>query len=160
MNSTFRCSPFNDYWQIISNTFYVKRRGSIKVIFHVQITRVTSMHHSYFIYTIFLKKHIYKFCGEYFLNVSKQLEYKATSCIFLKIYLYVKLNAFVFCYSLFICWYINIYCSMLNRCLGYHFHHQNIEKPYNTRRSSRLIRTEWRYSLGLPRGDNHVKLRQ
>ena len=28
------------------------------------------------------------------------------------------------------------------------------------RRCSRLIRTECRHSLGLPRGDNHVKLQQ
>ena len=54
----------------------------------------------------------------------------------------------------------NIFFSMLNRCMWCHFHHQNIEKLCYPRRYSRLIRTEWRHSLGLPRGDNHVKLRQ
>jgi hypothetical protein len=50
----------------------------------------------------------------------------------------------------------NIFFSMLNRCMWCHFHHQNIEKLCYPRRYSRLIRTEWRHSLGLPRGDNHV----
>ena len=48
------------------------------VILHVQITRVTSIYHSYFIYNIFL-------------------ENKSLACIFLNIF-YFKLNAFVFCF--------------------------------------------------------------
>jgi hypothetical protein len=41
----------------------------VKVIVHVQITRVTGIYHSYFLYIIFLEKPIYKFPGEYCLNV-------------------------------------------------------------------------------------------
>jgi hypothetical protein len=72
-----------------------------------------------------------------------------------------KLNAFAFVF--FNLNVFNIFFSMLNRCLWCHFghfHHQNIEKLCYPCRCSRLIRTEWRHSLGLPRGDNHVKLRQ
>jgi hypothetical protein len=61
----------------------------VKVIVHVQITNVTNIYHSYFFpYTIFfeIKNAIYKFPGEYCLNVSKQLEYKSSACIFFLIF--------------------------------------------------------------------------
>jgi hypothetical protein len=56
--------------------------GNVKVLVHVQITRVTSIYHSYFLYNNFWGKPIDKFPGEYCLNVSKQLEYKTSACIF------------------------------------------------------------------------------
>ena len=37
----------------------------MKVIVHVQTTRVTSIYHSYFLYNTVWKKPIYKFAGEY-----------------------------------------------------------------------------------------------
>ena len=104
------CSPFNDYSQVISNTFDIKghwEEENVKVIFHVQITRVTSIYHSYFIYNIFLE---WQFPGEYCLIESKQLEYKSSACIFLNIF-YFKLNAFVLGFLIymsliyiFLCW--------------------------------------------------------
>jgi hypothetical protein len=66
---------------------------------------------------------VYKFPGEYCLNISKQIEYKSSAYIS-KIFFYIKLDAFVFAV------YVFIYFVMLNRCLGCHFghfHHQNIE---------------------------------
>jgi hypothetical protein len=132
----------------------------VKVIVHVQITRVISIYHSYFLYNIFWEKPIYKFRGEYCLNVRKQIEYKSSACTFFFNIFYFKLNAFfLFFFNLYV---FNIFFSMLNRCLWCHFghfHHQNTEKLCYPRRCSRLIRTEWRHSLGLPRGDNHVELR-
>ena len=68
----------------------------MKVIVHVQITRVTSIYHSYFsLCNIFWEKPIYKFPGEYCLNVGKQLQYKSSACIF-NFFFYFKLNAFGF----------------------------------------------------------------
>ena len=60
----------------------------MKVMVHEQITRVTSIYHSYFFpYAIFFwEKPIYKFPGEYCLNVNKQLEYKNSACIFFLIF--------------------------------------------------------------------------
>jgi hypothetical protein len=44
---------------------------------------------SYTIY--FWEKPIYKLPGEYFLNVSKQLEYKSSACIFFKYFLCIMI---------------------------------------------------------------------
>jgi hypothetical protein len=52
---------------------------------------------------MFWEKHIYKFPGEYFLNVSKQLQ--KFGMHFLK-YLYIKLNA------LFFLFFFNLYAFM------------------------------------------------
>ena len=80
----------------------------------------------------------------YCVNVSKQLEYKSSECIFFYLF-YFKLNV-VSIFYLFVC---NVLLSMLNRCLWCHFgyfHDQNIEKLYYSRMNSRLIRTEWPHS--------------
>jgi hypothetical protein len=81
------------------------RDVNLKVIVHVQITRVTSIYHSYFLYNIVWEKPIYKFPGEYFLNVNKQLEYRI-SCFFLK-YVLFQINCcffYMFLVYYFLCW--------------------------------------------------------
>ena len=116
----------------------------MKVIVHVQITRVISIYHSYFLYNILWGKTIYKFPGKYCLNVSKQLEYKSSECIYF-FFFYLKLNVF----SIFYFYVFNVLLSMLNRCMWCHFghfHDQNIEKVCYSRMRSRLIRTEWPHS--------------
>jgi hypothetical protein len=53
----------------------------VKIIVHVQLTRVTIIYYSYFLHTIVWEKPMYKFPGEYCLNVSKQQDYKSSACI-------------------------------------------------------------------------------
>jgi hypothetical protein len=129
----------------------------VKIIVHVQITRFTIIYYSYFLHTIIWEKPRYLLPGEYCLNVSKQQEYKSSACIILK-KKWFQIKWFFF--SLYV---FNVLCSMLNRCLWCHFrpcYHHTIEKLCYPRRRSKLIRTKWPHSTGLPRGDNHVKLRQ
>ena len=70
----------------------------MKATVHVQITRVTSIYHSYFfLYAIFFgEKPIYKFPGKYCLNVNKQLQ-KFGMYFFLNIFLF-KIKCFCFCF--------------------------------------------------------------
>ena len=56
----------------------------MKILVHVQITRVTSIYYSYFLHTIVREKPMYKFPGEYCLNVSKQQEDKSSAYIYFK----------------------------------------------------------------------------
>ena len=56
---------------------------------------------------MFGEKPIYKFPGEYCLNVSKQLEYKSWACIFFFNIFYFKLSDFFF--NLFV---FNVLCGI------------------------------------------------
>ena len=77
----------------------------MKVMVHVQITRVTSIYHSYFLYNIFWEKPIYKFTGEYCLNVSNQLEYKTSACCFLELFFLFQIKCFFFLIYMFLMYY-------------------------------------------------------
>ena len=121
--------------------------GNVKVLVHVQITRVTSIYHSYFLYNNFWGKPIYKFPGEYSLNVSNQLEYNTSACCFLKLFFLFQIKCFCF-FNLYV---FSVLFSMLNWCLWCHFGHFHIENICYQRRHSRLIRTEWRHSLTIRR---------
>jgi hypothetical protein len=68
-----------------NNNLRKQHAENVKVTVHVQITRDTSIYHSYFLCNIFWKKPISKFPGEYSLNVSNQLEYTTSACCFLKL---------------------------------------------------------------------------
>jgi hypothetical protein len=142
MNSTSRCSPFNDYWQVISNTCKNAFKGG-KCEGNSSCKNNQSYSYLSFIFHI-----------QYFFREQKFGMYFFEYFLFqIKCFCFVFFNLYVF----------NIYFFMLNQCLWCHFghfHHQNIEKLWYPRRHSRLIRTDWCHSLGLPRGDNHVKLRQ
>jgi hypothetical protein len=75
----------------------------VKIIAHVQITRVTSIYYSYFLHTIFLGKPMYKFLGEYCLNESKQQEYKVRHAFFLKQFLF-QIKCCFFIYIFLMCY--------------------------------------------------------
>jgi hypothetical protein len=101
MNSTSRCSQckVTDKSYVIHLMYKcIKGEVNVKATVHVQITRVTSIYHSYFfLYAIFFgEKPIYKFPGKYCLNVNKQLQ-KFGMYFFLNIFLF-KIKCFCFCF--------------------------------------------------------------